>query len=234
MTIQIIVRIIIACILLNSIIFCRTKTFIFKIIYNVNDYKLIIFTGFNNNDKTSTNYNWSSNSFYERYKKPPNEEFKQKNSRTKYQHSNRKYDYNYLRPYNVFIHVIKVPQDIIKINLNIWLMTLIKNKILKFILFQILQFIWSQLLNNINYNILVSPTTQSSLVEFLKNLLSNQTIRIELTEMESIRGKAIRVQVDENEKVLIVNIPGGVKQNQSFYLFYLINDNSNSNSSNKF
>jgi len=56
-------------------------------------------------------------------------------------------------------------------------------------------------------------------------LLENHTIRIELTEIEAIKGKAVRVKVNENEKVLVVNIPKGVQKGQSFYLFYLIDDN---------
>jgi len=58
-------------------------------------------------------------------------------------------------------------------------------------------------------------------------LLENRTIRIELTELEAIKGKAVRVKVNENEKVLVVNIPRGVQRNQSFYLFYLTEDNDN-------
>jgi len=45
--------------------------------------------------------------------------------------------------------------------------------------------------------------------------------------MEAIKGKAVRVKVNENEKVLVVNIPRGVHKDQSFYLFYLNNDEDN-------
>jgi len=63
--------------------------------------------------------------------------------------------------------------------------------------------------------------------EFIKSLLENQTVRIELTEMEAIKGKAVRVKVNENEKVLVVNIPRGAHRGQSFYLFYLIDNGDN-------
>lgn len=87
------------------------------------------------------------------------------------------------------------------------------------------------MLKNVKFNILIPSTSPSSpFGDFVRNILTQHTVRIELTEMEAITGKAIRVTVSENEKVLIVNIPRGVKKNQSFYLFYLIDEDNNSNS----
>lgn len=125
-----------------------------------------------------------------------------------------------------------MPKKVVQIQLDIILMTFIKNRLLKVMLLYVFQLIWSQVVNSLNFNVLLSSTTQTnSLIEFIKDFLTNNTVRIELTEMEAIRGKAIRVQVDENEKVLVVNIPGGAKKGQSFYLFYLVNDDGNSTSS---
>ncbi|VVC27936.1 Hypothetical protein CINCED_3A018674 [Cinara cedri] len=185
-------------------------------------------SSFNN---TGTSDNWSSSSFYDRYKSPPYEEYRRTNSKTERQRSYNRHSYNnysHLKPFNVFINVIKVPNNIIKTQLDILLLTFIKNRILKMILLTLFQYLWKQVLKNLNCNVLLSSTQTSSLVEFVKNLLLSHTIRIELTELEAVRGKAIRVQVDKNEKVLVVNLPGGVKKDQSFYLFYLIDDNSNS------
>lgn len=109
------------------------------------------------------------------------------------------------------------------------LLTFIKNRTLKLILFQIFQFIWTLVLKNLSFNILIPTTSLNNTLDVLiQSILKNTMVRIELTEIDSIKGKAIRVQVNENEKVLVVNIPKGVKRNQSFYLFYLINNDDNS------
>jgi len=63
--------------------------------------------------------------------------------------------------------------------------------------------------------------------ELVRSILSSHTIRIELSEIDAIKGKAVRVHVNDNEKVLVVNIPRGVQKDQSFYLFYLIDDDDN-------
>lgn len=132
----------------------------------------------------------------------------------------------------MFINVIKVPKNVVKTQIDVMLLTFIKNRTLKLIFFHLFQFVWTQALKNLNFNVLIPSTSSSnsSLAEFIRSLLTNKTVRIELTQLEAIRGKAIRVQVSENEKVLIVNIPGGVKNDQSFYLFYLIDENDNTNS----
>lgn len=84
------------------------------------------------------------------------------------------------------------------------------------------------MLKNVNYNVLISSNSTNTLLEdFIKNVLTNTKIRIELTELEAIKGKSIRVQVNNDEKVLIVKIPRGVKKDQSFYLFYLLDDDDN-------
>lgn len=115
-----------------------------------------------------------------------------------------------------------------KTQIDIILLTFIKNRTLKLVLFQVFQFLWKLVLENINFNILIpTESPNSALGEFIRSILENITVRVELTEMEAIKGKAIRVKVNDNEKVLIVNIPRGAKKNQSFYLFYLIDDNAN-------
>lgn len=119
-----------------------------------------------------------------------------------------------------------MPKNVVKAQVDILLLTFIKNRTLKLILFQIFQFIWTLVLKNLNFNILIPTSLNSSLDVLVRNMLGNITVRVELTEMDSIKGKAIRVQVNENEKVLIVNIPRGVKKNQSFYLFYLIDEDN--------
>lgn len=85
-------------------------------------------------------------------------------------------------------------------------------------------------MKNVNYNVLISSSSSpNSLTDFIKSILGYKTIRIELTEIEAIKGKAVRVNVNDNEKILVVDVPRGVKRNQSFYLFYLIdNDDKNS------
>jgi hypothetical protein len=119
----------------------------------------------------------------------------------------------------------------VKTQIDIILLTFIKNHTLKMILYQLFQIIWNQILKSINFNVLISSTSPNSSVdEFVRSVLGNKTIRIELTEMDAIKGKSVRVHVNENEKVLIVNIPRGVKKNQSFYLFYLIDDNDDRHS----
>jgi len=185
-----------------------------------------MFTGSSNNYK-STSENWSSNSSYGRYK--PYEEYKWKN-RTEYRRPKQghAYNYNHLKPFNVFINVIKVPKNVIKTQVDIMLLTFIKNRLLKLILFQLFQFIWTQVLKNVDYNVLVSSNSSNNALEmFITNILQKHTVRIELTEMEALKGKAVRVHVNDNEKVLVVNIPRGVKKDQSFYLFYLLDDDNN-------
>lgn len=128
----------------------------------------------------------------------------------------------------MFINVIKVPKNVVKTQIDIMLLTFVKNRTLKLILYQIFQFIWTQILNNLNYNILIpSASSNSSMDTFVRSILGNKVIRIELTEMDAIKGKAVRVNVSDYEKVLIVNIPRGVQKGQSFYLFYLVDDNNN-------
>lgn len=178
------------------------------------------------NNYTSTSNNWSSNYSYERYGyKDP---YSNTNSQTNYKYSNRKtsYEYSHLRPFNVFINVIKVPKNVVKTQVDIMLLTFIKNRTLKLILFQLFQFVWTLVLKNLSFNILIPTSLNNSLDVMVRNILGNITVRVELTELDSLKGKAIRVQVNENEKVLIVNIPRGVKRNQSFYLFYLIDDDN--------
>lgn len=131
----------------------------------------------------------------------------------------------------MFINVIKVPKNVVKTQIDVILLTFIKNHTLKMVLYQLFQFIWKQILKSINFNILISSASPNSSVdEFVRSILKNQTIRIELTEMDAIKGKSVRVHVNENEKVLIVNIPRGVKKDQSFYLFYLVDDIDDSHS----
>lgn len=119
-----------------------------------------------------------------------------------------------------------MPKNVVKTQIDIFLLTFIKNRTLKLILFQIFQFIWTLMLKNLSFNILIPTSLNNSLDVIVQNILGNVTVRVELTEMDSIKGKAIRVQVNENEKVLVVKIPRGVKRNQSFYLFYLIDDDN--------
>lgn len=76
--------------------------------------------------------------------------------------------------------------------------------------------------------------SQNSLGNLISDMLGYKTIRIELTEIEAIKGKAVRLNINNNEKVLIVDVPRGVKKNQSFYLFYLLDDNNKNNTSFKF
>lgn len=112
-----------------------------------------------------------------------------------------------------------------KVQVDILLLTFIKNRTLKMIMFHLFQFLWSQILKNVNYNVLINSNLSSnSLAEFISGILGYKTVRFELTEIEAIKGKAVRVNVNDNEKVLVVNIPRGVQRNQSFYLFYLIDD----------
>lgn len=87
------------------------------------------------------------------------------------------------------------------------------------------------MLKNVNFNVLISSnsSSNSSLVEFIKSVVGKNTVRIELTEIDALKGKAVRVHVNDNEKVLVVNIPRGVKKNESFFLFYLDDENDNNN-----
>lgn len=87
------------------------------------------------------------------------------------------------------------------------------------------------MLKNLNFNVLISSnsSSNSSLVEFIRSVVGNNTVRIELTELDALKGKAVRVRVNDNEKVLVVNIPRGVKKDQSFFLFYLVDDDNDSN-----
>ncbi|XP_027841929.1 dnaJ-like protein MG002 homolog isoform X3 [Aphis gossypii] len=186
----------------------------------------------NNNyrSQNSSTYssNWTSNSSYGRYN--TNYEYTYNRSRTENSHARykRPEGYNSLKPFNVFINVISVPKNIIKTQIDLMLLSFIKNRTLKWILFQLFQYLWTLGLKNLNYNVLIpSSSPGNGLGEFIKSLLESQTIRIELTEIEAIKGKAVRVNVSENEKVLVVNLPRGVQRNQSFYLFYLIDDDDN-------
>jgi len=193
---------------------------------------MLFFADFSNNNyrsqNSSTSNNWTSNSSYGRYN--TNYEYtynwsRTENSRSRYK---RPGDYNSLKPFNVFINVISVPKNIIKTQIDIMLLSFIKNRTLKLILFQLFQYLWTLWLKNLNFNVLIPSSSPSSgLGEFIKSLLKSQTIRIELTEIEAIKGKAVRVNVSENEKVLVVDIPRGVQREQSFYLFYLIDDDDN-------
>lgn len=200
--------------------------------------KQYCFSDFSNN-YSSTSSNWTSNSSYGRYQNPyqnyqkPYEEYTWKNTRTQYKRAKREhaYDYNYLKPFNVFINVIKVPKNVVKTQVDIMLLTFIKNRTLKLILYQLFQLIWTQILKNLNFNVLIPSTApDGSLSEFIKNILGTSTIRIELTELDALKGKAVRLTVNDGEKVLVVDIPRGVKKNQSFILFYLVDDNDNNNS----
>lgn len=132
----------------------------------------------------------------------------------------------------MFINVIKVPKNVVKTQIDVMLLTFIKNRTLKWILFHLFQFVWTQVLNNLNFNVLIpsSSSNNGALADFIRRIVTNKTVRIELTQLEAIRGKAVRVQVSDDEKVLIVNVPGGVKNDQTFYLFYLIDHNDNANS----
>lgn len=193
----------------------------------------IFFAGSSNNSyNNNTSNNWTDNSSYGRYN--TNQEYTYNDkywSRTEYNHqrTKRSRGFDQHKPFNVFINVISVPQNIIKTQIDIMLLSFIKNRKLKWILLQLFQYIWTWGLNSLNYNVLISSSTPhgNPLVEFMKNLLETHTVRIELTEIEAIKGKAVRVKVNENEKVLVVNIPRGVQKGQSFYLFYLIDDNDN-------
>lgn len=125
----------------------------------------------------------------------------------------------------MFINVIQVPKNVLKTQIDIMLLMFIKNRTLKLILFQVFQFVWKLVLKNLDFNILIpTASPNSALGEIVRSILRNDTVRVELTEMEALKGKAVRVKVNDNEKVLIVNIPRGAEKNQSFYLFYLIND----------
>jgi len=191
-------------------------------------------SGSSNNDK-STSSNWSSNSSYGRYKS--DEEYKWKN-RSEYRrppkYERYAYSYDHLKPFNVFINVIKVPKNVVKTQVDMMLFTFVKNRTLKLILFYLFQFLWKRVLKNVDYNILISTNSSSNpFEEFIKNILQNNTVRIQLTEMEALKGKAVRIHVNDNEKVLVVNIPRGVKKDQSFYLFYLLNDDDDDSNSHK-
>jgi len=193
----------------------------------------IYFAGSSNNSyNNKTSNNWTNNSSYGRYSTNQEYTYNDENwSRTEYkrQRTKRTWDFNQQKPFNVFINVITVPKNIIKTQIDIMLLSFIKSHRLRWILLQLFQYIWTWGLNSLNFNILISSSTphHNPLVEFIKNLLENHTVRIELTEIEAIKGKAVRVKVNENEKVLVVNIPRGVQRGQSFYLFYLIDDNDN-------
>lgn len=120
-----------------------------------------------------------------------------------------------------------MPKNVIKTQIDIMLLTFIKSRTLKLILYQLFQFMWAQVLKSVDFNVLISSSAPNGPVnEFVRSILGNKTIRIELTEMDAIKGKAVRINVSDNEKVLIVNIPRGVKKDQSFYLFYLVDDNN--------
>lgn len=215
---------------INDIYICYTqaKKYLILMINNFSDFS---------NNYSSTSSNWSSNSSTGRYQNPyqnyqkPYEEYTWTNAhRTQYKRAKREhaYDYNYIKPLNVFINVIKVPKNVIKTQIDIMLLTFIKNRTLKLILYQLFQLIWTQILKNLNFNVLIPSTTpDSSLSEFIKNILGTTTIRIELTELDAIKGKAVRLTVNDSEKVLVVDIPRGVKKNQSFILFYLVDDDNN-------
>lgn len=185
--------------------------------------------GTSNNNYSSTSNNWTSNSSYSRYNTKDEYTNNYKSwSKTEYSHprNNHARDFNQFKPFNVFINVISVPKNIVKTQIDIMLLSFIKNRTLKWILFQLFQYLWTLGLKNLNYNVLISSSSSNSaLGEFIRSLLKNHTIRIDLTEMEALRGKAVRVKVNENEKILVVNIPRGVHKGQSFYLFYLIDDN---------
>ncbi|XP_008180920.1 uncharacterized protein LOC100163713 isoform X2 [Acyrthosiphon pisum] len=189
--------------------------------------------GSSNNNYSSTSNDWTYNSSYGRHNTKYHEyTYNNKNwSRTEYSHqrTNRAAgDFDKLKPFNVFINVISVPKNIVKTQIDIMLLSFIKNRTLKWIVFQLFQYLWTWGLKNLNYNVLISSSSPNNpFAEFIRNLLDNHTIRIELTEMEAIKGKAVRVKVNENEKVLVVNIPRGVHKGQSFYLFYLNNDDDN-------
>jgi len=192
---------------------------------------MLFFAGSSNNNYSSTSKDWTSNSSYGRYNTNYEYTYNNKNwSRTEYSHQRTKRagGFDKLKPFNVFINVISVPKNIVKTQIDIMLLSFIKNRTLKWIVFQLFQYLWTWGLNNLNYNVLISSSsTNNPFAEFIRSLLDNHTIRIELTEMEAIKGKAVRVQVNENEKVLVVNIPRGVHKDQSFYLFYLKNDDDN-------
>jgi len=192
---------------------------------------MLFFSGSSNNNYSNTSNDWTSNYSYGRYNTNHKYTYNNKNwSRTEYSHqrTERAGGFDKLKPFNVFINVISVPKNIVKTQIDIMLLSFIKNRTLKWILFQLFQYLWTWGLNNLNYNVLISSTSPNHpLAEFIRSLLKNQTIRIELTEMEAIKGKAVRVKVNENEKVLIVDIPRGVHKDQSFYLFYLNDDDDN-------
>ncbi|XP_026812804.1 uncharacterized protein LOC113553601 isoform X2 [Rhopalosiphum maidis] len=183
------------------------------------------------NQNSSTSSDWTSNSFYGRYN--TNYEYTSNNknwSRTEYNYTRNRHagGFDSLKPFNVFINVITVPKTIVKTQIDLMLLSFIKNRTLKWILFHLFQYLWTWGLNNLNYNVLISSSSpNSALGEFIRSLLENRTIRIELTELEAIKGKAVRVNVSENEKVLVVNIPKGVQRGQSFYLFYLVDNDNN-------
>ncbi|XP_022160547.1 chaperone protein dnaJ 49-like isoform X2 [Myzus persicae] len=187
--------------------------------------------GSSNSNYSSTSNDWTSNSSYGRYNTNHEYTYNNKNwSRTEYSHqrTRRSAGFDQHKPFNVFINVISVPQNIIKTQIDLILLNFIKNRTLKWILFQLFQYLWTWGLKNLNYNVLISSSSpMNPLGEFIRSLLENHTVRIELTEIEAIKGKAVRVKVNENEKVLVVNIPRGVHRGQSFYLFYLIDDNDN-------
>lgn len=196
------------------------------------------FSDFSNN-YSSTSSNWTSNSSTGRYQNPyqnyqkPYEEYTWTNAKTQYKRAKKEhaYNYSYLKPFNVFINVIKVPKNVVKTQIDIMLLTFIKNRTLKLILYQLFQLIWTQILKNLNFNVLIPSTApDGSLSEFIKKILGTSTVRIELTEIEAIKGKAVRLTVNDSEKVLIVDIPRGVKKDQSFILFYLVDDDDNNNS----
>lgn len=108
------------------------------------------------------------------------------------------------------------------------LLTFVKNKLIKSILFFIFQTLWDQVLKNINFNILIPSNTDDNIfISFLSNLLGYEKVCINLTESEAIMGKAVRIKVHKDQQVLVVSIPKNVRKNQSFILFCLDDDNKN-------
>ncbi|XP_050535409.1 uncharacterized protein LOC126902321 [Daktulosphaira vitifoliae] len=168
------------------------------------------------NSYSNSSSNWNTNSSTGRY---TSSGFKKKSSFYDYNYS---YNYKNLKPYNVYINIIIVPKRVIKTQVDIMLLTFVRNRILKSILFFIFETLWNQVLKNINFNILIPNNIDDNIfVSFLSNLLGYEKVCINLTESEAIMGKAVRIKVREDQQVLVVSIPKNVRKDQSFILFCL-------------
>ncbi|XP_050436930.1 curved DNA-binding protein-like [Adelges cooleyi] len=172
------------------------------------------------NNNSSTSSHWTSNSSKGRYQSSYHDFTKRKSNFYSNPYTNSNYEQ--LRPHNIYINIVTVPKNVVKAQVDLMLFTFIKNRVLKIIMYHAFQLLWTTVLKNITFNMLIkSQIDDNILFSFLGNVLGHERMCVSLTELEAIRGKTIRVQVHKDEQVLIVEVPGGVEKNQSFILFYL-------------